>query len=366
MFTSRKPPIGARPGTLAIPEGSQPPNIKAMAYSAAGCEEGEVTDLSELGNDPERVNWIDLHGLGDEEALRRIAAAFEIHPLALEDAVNAPQRPKSELYEKHMLIVARVPVRDSDDGELELVQVPIFVGHGYVVTFQERSYGLFNPVRERIRVGAGRIRVGGSDYLAYALLDTLVDHYYPVVEQLVELLDDLEAEVLTKPSPEMLSDLYRARRELTLLRRIGWPQREAINELLKGDSPFIGDQTRLHLRDTLDHMTQIVELADASRDVARAIMDMYLSALGHKTNEIMKVLTLLASIFIPLTFVAGIYGMNFEHMPELNQPWAYPLVIGLMLTIAAGMLLFFRSRGWLGTRRRVRKRRLLGRLRGQR
>ena len=351
MFQKRSPPVGARPGTLSIPPGSPPPEAYVMSYSQEGVEEHPVTDFATLHNDEDRVNWVDVRGLGDEDTLRRIADAFGIHPLALEDAVNLPQRAKAELYDENMLIIARVPIRDAA-GALEVPQVAMFVGRGYVVTFQESSRGLFDPVRERIRAGTGPIWTMKADYLAYALLDTMIDRYYPVVEDIVAELDDLEAEVIDDPTPAMLTDIYRIRRALVLLRRVGWPQRSAIHDLYRDESPFISAAVRTYLRDTHDHIAQVVELVDSSRDVTLAVMDMYLSTASNKTNDIMKVLTLMASIFIPLTFMAGLYGMNFENMPELQEPWAYPILILAMGIVAVGMLIFFAKRGWLGRARR--------------
>lgn len=346
MFHKRNPPVGARPGTLAIPEGSPAPRLYSFSYDEQALEEGPVTDLSTMCND-ERVNWIDVQGMGDEATLWRVAEAFGIHPLALEDAINSPQRAKVEVFAKHLLIIARTPVRD-EHGALSLPQVAIFVGDGYVVTFQEHRLGLFDPVRERIRAGVGPIRTMESDYLAYALIDALMDRYYPVVEELSDELTELEIEVMDDAAAQILPEIHRARRELVLLRRVGWPQRAAVQDLLREDLPFVAPETRPYLRDTLDHIAQVVELVDASRDVARAVMDMYLSNVSNRTNDIMKVLTLMASIFIPLTFMAGIYGMNFDNMPELHSAWGYPFLLGAMLIVGAGMLYFFYRRGWIG------------------
>jgi len=356
LFAKRNPPVGAAPGTLAIASDQLAPKIYAFSYSASGFEESELTDLDQLSNDADRVNWIDVQGLGDEATLWRIAQAFGIHPLALEDAVNTPQRAKAEPYEEHLLIIGRTPVRD-EAGKLDLPQVSIFVGPGYVVTFQDRKRGLFEPVRARIRAGKGPIWSMKSDYLAYALLDTMIDRYYPIVEDLVERIDDLEDEVIHDPTRGMLPELYQIRRELVLLRRVGVPQRSAIHELSR-TTPFISSEVRTYLRDTHDHISQLTELVESSRDLTLAVMDMYLSAIGNKTNDIMKVLTLLSSIFIPMTFIAGVYGMNFEFMPEIHRPWAYPVVIGVMVLIAASMLWLFIRRGWIGqpSRRRHKSR----------
>jgi magnesium transporter len=356
MFRKRHPPVGSRPGTLVIPEAAPPPRIRVAQYGPEGASFRELGDVEELvplaGKAP--VTWIDVHGLGSEPVLRRIAEIYAIHPLALEDAVNAPQRAKSELYDRNQLLIARVPLRDPS-GALTVPQVSFLLGSDYLITFQERPFGLFDPVRQRIRDRIGPIASQGPDYLAYALLDALIDRYYPMVEALATELEDLEEEGFTDPSPDTLERIHQVRRELVLLRRVGWPQRAAVESLLRGESPFVSAGVRLYLRDAYDHIAQIVEVVDSSRDMVVALMDIYLSMLGHRTNEVMKVLTVMASIFIPLTFIAGVYGMNFHSMPELSMPIAYPLVLLLMAAVAVGLLVFFRRRGYIGGARRPRR-----------
>ncbi len=351
MFHKENPPVGSRPGTLAIPPDSPPPEIHLVTYSAREASTRQVSDVGELAKLPRdgSTTWVDVRGLGDEGVLRRIAEIFGLHPIALEDAVNVPQRAKSELYENQQVVVARIPILEDD--RVQVPQVCFVIGPDYLLTFQERYFRFFEPVRERIRAGIGPIRTSGPDYLAYALVDTLVDRYFPIAEDLAHELEDLEDRVVEDPDPEDLARIHKIRRQLTVIRRIGWPQREAIRAMMRDPSPFVRDDVRLFLRDTEDHMAQIVELVDSCREMAVGLMDIYLSNVSHKTNEVMKVLTLMASIFIPLTFIAGIYGMNFEYMPELQSPRAYPLVIAIMISVAVGMVLFFRRRGWLGGRR---------------
>jgi magnesium transporter len=348
MLERRSPPVGARPGTLAIPAGSPPPRIFLFDYSQERVLERRIEDLAEL--EPyaktETTTWIDVQGMGDEAALWRIAETFGIHPLALEDAVNVPQRAKAELYDQHQLVIARAPL--VEDGKLDVPQVCFLVGHHYLVTFEDRCFGFFDPVRERIRAGIGPIRSSGPDYLAYALVDTLVDRYFPVVEDLSQELDELEDRVLADPDPEDLVRLHHLRRDIAVLRRVGWPQRETINDMVRSPSPFVSEDVRMHLRDTHDHISQITGRVDFCREVAVGLMDMYLSNLSHRQNEIMKVLTIMASIFIPLTFIAGVYGMNFEYMPELQRPGAYFVVLAVMVSAALAMIGYFRHRGWLG------------------
>ena len=355
MLTKRNLPIGARPGTLVIPADSPPPRVHLFDYGPEQVAERSIEDLAELERfaRTETTTWIDVRGMGDEAALRRIGEFFGIHPLALEDAVNVPQPAKTELFDEHQLIIARAPLLQ--DGELSVPQVCFLLGRHYLITFQDRYYGFFDPVRERIRSGVGPIRIAGPDYLAYALIDVLVDHYYPVVGGLSEELDDLEDVVLVDPEPQDLARMHHVRRSVATLRRVGWPQRETISDLYRSTSPFMGEDARTYLRDTHDHMSQVMGRLDFCREVVVGLMDMYLSNMSHRQNEIMKVLTLMASIFIPLTFIAGIYGMNFEYMPELKSSRGYFIVLSLMFVMAALLVWYFRRQGWIGRSRRRRR-----------
>ncbi len=350
MFARQQhPEIGARPGTLAIPPDSPAPTIKVVHYDAGAVEEYELADTSDLGKlrSLEKKAWIDVQGLGDETVLRDLASAFDLHPLALEDAVNVPQRPKTDLYQHHQLVIARAPWHD-EDGALRHPQVCFVVGKDYVLTFQKRYYGFFENVRERIRDGLGPLRRSGSDYLAYALIDSMVDRYYPVVQQLAESLEELEDLAFDNPHPSVMARIHLLRRQLVRLRRIAWPQREAIHAMLREHTDFVGEGVLLYLRDTYGHIAQIVELIDASREMASDLAEAFLSNVSHRTNEIMKVLTLMASVFIPLTFIAGIYGMNFEHMPELQLRNGYFFALGAMALMGIGMTAYFVRRGWIG------------------
>lgn len=352
MFRKTHPPIGARPGTLAIPEGSPPPRIKVFAYDAAGVREVEVADVDELATfrDGAQTCWIDVQGLGDEAVLRRIGSLFDIHPLALEDAVNVPQRAKSEVYPHHQLVIARLPLVD-DEGDVDTPQVCMLIGERHLLTFQVRFLGFFDAVRERLRAGLGPIRSAGPDYLAYALLDTMIDHYYPLAERISDRLEALEDEIVEDPHCDALGRLHVLRRQLAVLRRVAWPQREAVSQLVRERTPFVSEAVQLYLRDTFDHISQIVEMVDSAREMAVGLSELHLSMIGYRTNEVMKVLTLMSSVFIPLTFIAGIYGMNFENMPELHSSIGYFVVLAVMVTTAVVMLAYFRRRGWLGGRR---------------
>ncbi len=353
-FAKSRPMVGARPGTLAIPADSPAPRIFVVQYGADHLREAEIVDDSELEEFAAAgsVTWIDIRGLGNEQRLRAVAAAFGLHDLVLEDAVNIPQRAKTVLWERQQVVIARTPLLDH--GDLAAPQVCFVLGRNVLLSFQERYFGFFDPVRERIRAGIGPIRTSGPDYLLYALIDTLIDHHYPVVEQQAAELDRLHDDAVEKPVPSTLSELHDLRRQLALMRRIGWPQRELLAALMRDPSPFIADGTRVYLRTTYDHMAQIIELVDSSRDMATAVVEIYLSNISQRTNEIMKVLTMMASLFIPLSFIAGVYGMNFDHMPELHQIYGYPLVLALMGSAAGAMLTYFWRKGWFGTDRQSR------------
>ncbi|MEO0529349.1 MAG: magnesium/cobalt transporter CorA [Planctomycetota bacterium] len=292
---------------------------------------------------------MDIQGFGDRTLMRSIGEVFGFHPLLLEDLVNVPQRPKTEAYENQLLIVVRM-VRNEGLDNIELEKVSIVLGKGYVLTFQERYGDVLDPVRRRIRSGKGVIRRKNADYLAYAIADTIIDGYYPVLEVIGDGLETLEEAVVTDPTPELLRHLNQTKNRLTNLRRAIWPQREAVNALVRGDHDAISEDVRVYLRDTYDHCIQTSEVAEMYREMVTGLMSTYLSAVANRANEVMKVLTIMASVFIPLTFVAGIYGMNFDHMPELHYRWAYPAVWITMLATAGGMLTYFWRKGWIGHR----------------
>ncbi len=350
MFQKYNPGIGSRPGTLAIPPNSPFPKITVVQYDTETINRQEITDVDALRSlrDFSGVTWVDVQGLGDEATIRAIGKIFDLHPVALESAVNIPQRAKTELYEHHQLVIARAPVLDNA-GRVATPQVCFVIGANYLVTFQERYYGFFDAVRERLQSGLGPMRSKGPDYLAYALIDAMIDRYYPVAQSLSDDLEELEDWVVEHPHPEVLARIHALRRQLVVIRRVGWPQREAINAMLRERTPFFAEENNVFLRDTYEHIAQIVELIDSAREMASDLADAYLSNVSHRTNEIMKVLTLMASVFIPLTFVAGVYGMNFDHMPELHSRNGYFFIWGIMIVLGVGMTLFFRRRGWIGT-----------------
>ncbi len=301
--------------------------------------------------DPSMVNWINVDGLNDVELLRKLGEHFHIHPLALEDVLNTTQRPKVENYDDHFFIVSEMIYEENQRITLE--QLSIFLGKFYVLTIQEESeHDVFEQVRSRLRAGRGYARSMKADYLAYALLDATVDQFYPILESIGDSIETIEEELLRKPTRETLRRLYEQKRLLLQLRRTAWPQREIFSTLIRDDSGLILKETQVFLRDCYDHTSQVIDLLESFRDLSTGLMDVYLSSLGFRTNEIVRVLTVISSIFIPLTFLAGVYGMNFNteypwNMPELNWPFGYLLCLGLMASIGVGMILFFRRKKWL-------------------
>ncbi|MGD2110206.1 MAG: magnesium/cobalt transporter CorA [Phycisphaerae bacterium] len=350
MFRKRHPKVGARPGTLMINGASPTPVIRVIQYTPTDVTEHEVKDvqqLREMARDGV-VTWIDVQGFGDEETIRAIGDIFGLHPLALEDVVNVPQRPKTETFDDHLFWISRMamPVHD---GAVQTEQVSLVLGRNHLLTFQERYGDVLDPVRIRIRQGKGPIRKAGPDYLAYAILDAIIDGFYPILESFGEYLERLEEGIMDSPHPGLLHKLHRVKRELLAIRRAVWPQRELVSELVRGDSEFVSAMVCTYLRDVYDHCVQIIDVVETYRELTGGLMDVYLSSIGNRQNEVMKVLTIMASIFIPLTFMAGIYGMNFENMPELHGKWAYPILLLAMLLVALGMIIYFRRKGWLST-----------------
>lgn len=292
--------------------------------------------------------WVDVQGLDDTVTLERVARIFDIHPLALADAVNTPQRPKADTYGEQLVLVTQM-VRPATAGGMTVEQLTIVVGRDFVVTLQDLEYGdVLDPVRARLAAGKNGLCARGSDYLAYAMVDTVVDGYYPVLEALGERLEVVETDVVSRPTPELLRAVQRIKRELLTLRRALWPQRDALAGLTRGDSNVVAAETRVYLRDCYDHAVQLIDVVETYRELATALTDAYISSLSNRLNEVMKVLTVISTVFMPLSFLASLYGMNFRHMPELETTWGYPTLLGIMAVVAGGMLVWFRRKGWLG------------------
>ena len=353
LFAKKHTQVGARPGTLIIGKEAAQPRIRIIRFTPKEHFDNEVNTVDQIRAElaKDGVVWIDVQGLGDERLIREIGDAFSIHMLALEDVVNVPQRPKTETFDLHQLYIARMV--SVDNRQLEVEQVSIFFGKNFVLTFQERFGDVLDPVRKRIHSKKGPMRKSGPDYLAYAIIDTIIDGYYPVLEEYGEYLEELESRVIANATPNMLELINKIKRNLLLLRRGIWPQRDALNILIRDECPFVTDEVKVFLRDSHDHCTQVADVLENFRETAGALLSTYLSALGNKQNEVMRILTIMASIFIPLTFMAGIYGMNFETMPELKHPMAYPLLLFAMACTAVGMLIYFKLLGWIWTKKDV-------------
>ncbi|HEY9906097.1 MAG TPA: magnesium/cobalt transporter CorA [Thermosynechococcaceae cyanobacterium] len=345
---------GSVPGTLSIPPNASPSSIVLIDYNqetATRIDDATPEDCAAY-LDTESVSWVDVKGLGSEDVLTRLGQVFGLHPLVLEDIVNVPQRPKTEEHEDQLVIIARMVTPKRGGGFLS-EQVSFVLGKNYLLTVQEEpNYDCFGSICERIRTDKGIIRKQGSDYLAYALLDAIIDGFFPVLEDYGEKIEELEEEVVLNPSKKTLGKIHDVKRELLSLRRAIWPQRDAINALIRDGSPLISHDVHIYLRDCYDHAIQVLDMVETYRELAASLMDVYLSSVSNRMNEVMKLLTIISSIFIPLTFIAGIYGMNFNtekspwNMPELNWEWGYIVCIGLMLVIAVIQIFFFWRRGW--------------------
>ncbi|MFH1923544.1 MAG: magnesium/cobalt transporter CorA [Planctomycetota bacterium] len=343
---NRVTPPGAIPGTVVARPEEPKPVIRVMAFSNGDLVDKIVDSpdgLKEL-TETYNVTWINVNGLGDADVIHHLGDMFGLHRLALEDVVNVHQRAKVEDYGDHLFIVARMV--DASE-QLQTEQICFFVGQRFVLTFQEgKPADCLDPVRERIRDSSGRIGHRGTDYLAYALLDSIIDHYFPVVESYGERLDALDRQLIDTRGDASIAAINAFRSELLVLRRAIRPHREAINQLLRDTHALISDETRIFLRDCYDHTIQLGEAIDTYRDTCSDLRDFHLAAISNRTNDVMKTLTTIATIFIPLTFIAGLYGMNFDHMPELHWRYGYPVALGLMASVVIGLLLWFRRKGW--------------------
>jgi len=333
--------------------------IRVTAYGPDNIEEKEITDVDDLQGFLEvwPVTWVNVDGLADLDVIRQFGNMFGLHNLALEDVVNLHQRPKTEEYDDNIFIVTKMGSIDTPSAP---EQVSMFLGKNYVLTFQERPGDAFEPVRARLRGRRGKIREAGADYLTYALLDAAIDGYFPVLEHYGDLVEDAENAVLLNPGIDLMTHLHTLRRDLFNVRRTIWPQRDMINALIRDSSPLISESTHVYLRDCYDHTVQLLDLTETYREITAGLFELYLSSVSTKMNEVMKFLTLIATVFIPLGFIAGLYGMNFDpkaspwNMPELGWAWGYPFALGLMSAVGLGLVYFFYRRGWLGTTQRIR------------
>ena len=346
-------PAGLAPGTLVLPESGPAISIRALRFGPDQLEEHDGVSLDDARAllDGSLLTWIDITGFGDPEQWRALGDLFGLHPLVVEDIAHLGQRPKIEEFGDDLLIFARMTAETMSDGPLALEQLCLLVRDGLVVTFQERHGDAFDPVRKRIRGGGPRLRSRGADYLAYALLDAVVDRFGLLIDDYERALEDFETALLEAPTEIDLEQLYRMRRDLIALRRSAMPMRETLQRLMREDDALVTAETRLFVRDCHDHAVRAIEQIDAGRDLANSLMEVHLSTLGHRTNEAMRTLTVIATLFIPLSFLAGLYGMNFDpsspwNMPELRWRYGYPFALGLMLATTVGLVLYLRRKGW--------------------
>jgi magnesium transporter len=354
IFSKHYHPPGTSPGTLSEITSAVPLTINLIDYTDSQFYEKEITDAAECRPYLERdtSTWIHIRGAAKPDLLIELGQMFDLHLLALEDVVNKGQRAKIEEYDDQIFVVMQLPMT-TESGSVHSEQVSLFVSKGFLISFCAAATDPFDLVRERLRKHVGRIRRRGSDYLLYALLDVIIDQAFPLLENYGEQIEILEDELLAQPNHDTLSRLHQMRRDLLLLRRMFWPQREVLNQLFREECPCIEQDTRLYLRDCYDHTIQIIDLMESYREMTASMLDVYLSSISNRLNESMRMLTIIATVFIPLTFIVGVYGMNFGNnttswwaMPELRWDYGYPAVWLVMILIGGGMIYLFKRNKW--------------------
>ena len=343
--------VGLPPGTL-VPSrevAAEEITITVIDYDEGHVQEKQVQTVEECFpfRDQPTVTWINVNGIHDVDIMEKLGGHFGLHSLVLEDIMHIGQRPKVEEFENYLFIIIRMLRFDEENDQVIAEQVSLVLGEGFVISFQEREGDVFEPVRQRIREAKGRIRSKGSDHLAYALMDTIVDNYFIILEKLGQRIEEIEETLVGDPTPESLQVIHGLRTEMVFLRQSVWPLREVISSLERGESALVHQTTQVFLRDLYDHTIQVIETTESFREMIAAMRDTYLSSISNRMNEVMKVLTIIATIFIPLTFIAGIYGMNFSYMPELHWRWGYFLALSAMAVVAAVMRFYFRRKKWL-------------------
>jgi len=342
---------GSMPGTLSYSGERKVEHvrIRLIDYDADSIQEKTLAGIEEAYpyvQEPP-VTWVNIDGLHDASVIEAVGDHFGVHRLALEDVMSTNQRPKVEDYGEHCLVILKMLSFDAETESITSEQLSLIVGDRYLFSFQERFGDIFEPVRERLRQAKGRIRSRGTDYLAYALMDAIVDNYFRILEMMGNTVEELEETVLENPTNEVLHRIHHLRREMLVVRRAVWPLRELLSQMYRGELDVIKEDTYVFLRDVYDHSVQVIDTTETLREVLSGAMDLYLSGVSNRMNEVMKVLTIIATIFIPLSFFAGLYGMNFDYMPELHVHWGYPALLVFMLTLSGGMLWAFKRRGWL-------------------
>jgi len=349
LVQKRSKKTGLPPGTLVhIGERkSEKVTVAVFRYSTTSCEELQVEQVDQLSPPAdESVIWINVGGVHKVEMVETLGKQFSLHPLLLEDVTNTDQRPKLDDYEAYIFLVMKM-LSLTNRKDIAVEQVSFVLGKNYVISFQENGTDVFQPVRERLRGGKGRLRQSGADYLLYALVDAIVDQYFAVLELSGEQIEAVQQAVVDDPKPETLNEIHALKRQLLFVRRAVWPLRDVMTNLSRSDCPFLQHPTKVFFRDVYDHVVQIVDTIEILREMVSASLDIYLSSVSYRLNAIMRVLTVITTIFMPLSFIASIYGMNFEYMPELRSPWGYPLVLGVMAAVGMGMLVLFRNKRWL-------------------
>lgn len=361
--------LAASPLSTASERPLEKPKITIIDYDEQHYHEAEAKEVEECFRfkDQPTVTWINIDGLHQMDVLEKLGSCYGIHPLVLEDILT-DQRPKIEDYDDYIFIVLKMLYYDEeggkkaegqededDDGDedglgdtnLDMDQVSMILGPNFIISFKEKEVDVFNPLRDRLRTAKGKIRKQGADYLAYSMIDSIVDHYFVIMEKLGDRFEDLEDAVVSDPEPGILPTIYNLKRDMLFLRKSVWPLREAISKMQRSDSPLVSEAIKIYLRDVYDHTIQVIENIETFRDMSASLLETYLSSLSNKLNEVIKLLTIISTIFIPLTFLAGLYGMNFRFMPELESPWGYPAVLILMLLVVAIMMAYFRKKEWI-------------------
>ena len=342
--------IGLPPGSIVYLGEKKVDNvsIKVTEYDAADAETYEINSAEGIDpfTDTPQVTWISVCGLHETDFLKQVGEKFKIHPLVLEDILNTDTRPKIEITDDYFFIVMKLVLFNAEQKILETEQVSFILGRSFLFSFSERTDEIFNPIKDRINSQLGKIRKRGSDYLLYALMDIVVDHYFLALEKVDERIESLDDEVINNPDRSQIESIYNLRNLLLIIRKSIWPLREIVNQIIKDESDLLDESIEPYLRDLYDHTIHITETIEQQREITNGLMEIYLSMMSNKMNEVMKVLTVIATIFIPLTFIVGIYGMNFKYMPELEWPWAYFTVWGVMIGIVGLMFYYFKKKNW--------------------
>lgn len=350
LVKKRGKKAGAPPGTL-VHVGDRPGEdvrVRVIDYDQDHLDDNRLPVSGKIGElrDSRSVSWVHVDGVHQVDVIEQLGNQLGLHPLVMEDILNTDQRPKIEVYDDYLFIVLKLLTYDAASREVRAEQVSLVLGEHFVLSLQESSHPILDTVRERLKAGR-RIRFLGPDYLAYAIIDAIVDNYFTVIESFADQIESLEDILLGTPSPSSLEQVHHMRREMLLLRKAIWPLREVLSSLSRNDLSLVTEGTRLFLRDVYDHIVHALDTVETLRDLLVGMLDLYLSSVSNRMNEVMKVLTIIATLFMPLTFIAGVYGMNFEYMPELSWPWAYPAVMLLMFAVLVMLVVFFRRKRWL-------------------